>query len=115
MPKFERIASPNDKYNGKIKFKNGKEPKSMAVIHCTGSLKKDMLPVHFFHRLPPKQNGQRNNSWDTVLRKKPGWDGMVGKLQTYIPTKQSCLAKRSLIKNEEIINIVTISSKSTFG
>ena len=38
MPEFERIAGSNGPYGGEIRLKNGKPPRSMAVIHCAGSL-----------------------------------------------------------------------------
>lgn len=38
LPEFERIASSNGPYGGKIKLRNGADPMSIAVIHCTGEM-----------------------------------------------------------------------------
>ena len=41
---FERLASSNGPTDGKIVLKNGESPKSVAVIHCAGSLTENGLP-----------------------------------------------------------------------
>jgi len=35
---FERIAASNGPTDGEIRLKNGKAPKSVAIVHCVGSL-----------------------------------------------------------------------------
>ncbi|MBN1577103.1 MAG: CoB--CoM heterodisulfide reductase iron-sulfur subunit A family protein [Chitinispirillaceae bacterium] len=44
MPEFERIASSNGPYGGEIRLKNGEPPRSVAVIHCVGSLSDGGVP-----------------------------------------------------------------------
>ena len=43
LPEFERLASPNGPTKGKVLLKNGEQPKSMAILHCAGSLCEDGL------------------------------------------------------------------------
>ncbi len=44
VAEYDRIASSNGCYQGQIKLKDGSEPKSLAVIHCAGSLQEGELP-----------------------------------------------------------------------
>ncbi len=44
LPEFERLASSNGPTSGQIKLRNGEKPKSVAIIHCAGSLRDDGLP-----------------------------------------------------------------------
>lgn len=44
LAEFERVASSNGPSGGKIRLKNGKQPSSIAVIHCAGSLREDGIP-----------------------------------------------------------------------
>jgi heterodisulfide reductase subunit A2 len=44
IDEFERLASSNGPTGGAIKMKNGAVPKSVAVIHCAGSLSPDGIP-----------------------------------------------------------------------
>lgn len=37
-PEFDRISSSNGPFSGNIQLKDGSKPKSIAVIHCAGSL-----------------------------------------------------------------------------
>ncbi len=41
---FERLASSNGPTGGKVQLKNGADPKSIAVIHCAGSLSRKGIP-----------------------------------------------------------------------
>jgi len=41
LPEFERLASSNGPTGGKVQLRNGKQPSSIAVIHCAGSLRDD--------------------------------------------------------------------------
>jgi heterodisulfide reductase subunit A len=38
---FERLCSPSGPTKGKIKLKDGCEPKNVAIIHCVGSRDRD--------------------------------------------------------------------------
>lgn len=40
-PEFERIASSNGPFGGTIQLRNGEKPKSIAVVHCAGSMRDD--------------------------------------------------------------------------
>jgi len=44
LPEFERLASSNGPFGGKIQLRNGEHPLSIAVIHCAGSLRDDGIP-----------------------------------------------------------------------
>jgi len=44
LPEFERLASSNGPFGGKIQLRNGEQPLSIAVIHCAGSLREDGIP-----------------------------------------------------------------------
>ena len=44
LPEFERLASSNGPFSGKIQLRNGEQPLSVAVIHCAGSLRDDGIP-----------------------------------------------------------------------
>lgn len=44
LPEFERIASSNGPTHGDIQLRDGSKPKSVAVVHCAGSLRDDALP-----------------------------------------------------------------------
>ena len=44
LPEFERLASSNGPTGGKVQLRNGKQPSSIAVIHCAGSLRDDGIP-----------------------------------------------------------------------
>jgi heterodisulfide reductase subunit A len=44
MPQFERLASSNGPTGGEIRKGDGSPVKSIAVLHCAGSLREDGLP-----------------------------------------------------------------------
>lgn len=44
LPEFERIASSNGPLGGEIERAGGREVKSVAVVHCAGSLRDDGIP-----------------------------------------------------------------------
>ncbi len=44
LAEFERLASSNGPCGGQIHLRNGKQPQSMAVLHCVGSMADEGVP-----------------------------------------------------------------------
>ncbi|OGV71980.1 MAG: hypothetical protein A3K19_22200 [Lentisphaerae bacterium RIFOXYB12_FULL_65_16] len=44
LPEFERLASSNGPTHSEIRLRDGRAPRSVAVVHCAGSLRPDAIP-----------------------------------------------------------------------